>query len=205
MVSKPVEPRWRICLLAMLVCAVAWTITACGSSQSHAATSHQQASASTRGPTAHTRSLVAAPRTSGTNSTPGSFMLPQLGVASFRCGTGNRGVQPFFDMHGTTSEEKVTIKSGTTIRQNFSVKTIGHIKGHALTEVHYAPGVQIALPFGRYHVVAFKIHQGTEARMLDASLVAQFVVAKSVGGGVPGSRYACYVKHWSAEERVTPS
>jgi hypothetical protein len=57
--------------------------------------------------------------------------------------------------------------------------------------IRFAPQLQLALPTGRYGTVTFTIHQGTEARAIDATAQARFVAGNFVGAGMDGSRQAC--------------
>jgi hypothetical protein len=195
---------WRLAKPGFLGCAVALIVSACGSSQSHTQSSYRQAPVTKTTVVTTHAAPPAALAGQGTSSTPGVFVVPQMGFASFRCGTGGQGVQPFYDTQNTTSEEKVSIQAGPTVKRNFTVKTVGHVNGHPLTEVHYAPGFRLALPFGHYDTVTFTVEQGTEARTLQARVVAKFAAGNFNRKGVVGPRYACFVTHWTVDENVSP-
>jgi hypothetical protein len=184
MVNSRTSHASRIAIAGMLACAATGAATGCGSSQIRTTTMTTT--------TAATQLAGAARHQNGTGSSLGSFELPELGFASFRC-TKNGDVQPFFDMHHTPSEDMVTIRAGSTVKRNFTVKTVGHSHGHALKEVHYAPGFQVALPFGSYHTATFTVQQGTEVRALDGRVVEKFA-----------SLRRCYVRRWSAQETIAP-
>jgi hypothetical protein len=156
------------------------------------------------GPTSTTSAgLDPTPSAGGpTSSTPGSLQLPQLGSIRFRC-SARRGVQPIFDARGAPSEDQVTVHAGGLTRRNFTVRVV-HL-GHRLLgrEVIYAPGDELTLPFGHYRSASFVVHQGTEARAIDARVQITFVADRFDRYGVDGL-YACYVSRWSSRIDVGP-
>ena len=110
----------------------------------------------------------------GTSSTPGAFALLQLGSASFGCDS-NWAVQPRQDMHSAVATEKVTIRAGAIVRRNITRKVVGPVHGRPLIEQQYSSAQELALPFGRYRTVTFSLRQADEARVIDATLTADFV------------------------------
>jgi hypothetical protein len=110
----------------------------------------------------------------GTSSTPGVFELAQMGFVGFRCDR-NWRVQPFFDVRGAVAAEEVTVEGGRLTGRNFTRRVVGHDHGKPVRETRFSAAQRIALPFAHYHTVVFTLHQGTEARILDAKVMAQFV------------------------------
>ena len=130
----------------------------------------------------------------GTGSTPGVLPIPQMGFVSFRCDRAFR-VQPFFDTTGATNgADVVTVLAGDVVRRNF-VTRVMHEGGKTLHEMTISPTPVIALPYAHYRLVTFVIHEGSEARILDAKVRAQFV-AGPVGKNGRSTPHACYVKRW---------
>jgi hypothetical protein len=151
-----------------------------------------------------THSVAASQRSlnaDGTSSTPGVFVVPQMGFVGFRCDRAWR-VQPFFDLHYVAATEEVSIRAGNLIRRNFTRRLVGHTHGRPLWLARVSPAQRIALPFAHYHSVVFTLHQGTEARILDARVIALFVARVVTTKGTPPLA-ACLVKHWSVSMSVS--
>ena len=125
----------------------------------------------------------------GTSSTPAAFALPQLGSAGFRCGR-RWSVEPFFDMRLSVATEGVTVRAGAIARRNFTYKVVGRIHGKPLLEEQFSRAGVLALPFGHYRSVTFRVRQSTEARAIDATITADFG--------------PCYVRRWSVQMQVSP-
>jgi hypothetical protein len=106
-------------------------------------------------------------------------------------------VQPFCDGHGTTAEDKVTIRAGRIVRRNYLAWIVGHAHGRALTETRISPVGQLALPYRHYRTVTFTIEQGTEARIIHARVVVEFAL------GAPGRLSRCFAHRWAAVETVS--
>ena len=148
-------------------------------------------------------SSVSIPLTAeGTDSTPGVFALPQLGSVSFRCGR-NLSVQPFFSMASAVASEEVTIRAGTMTRRNFKERAVGRTHGRPVFEEEFSPAEELALPSGHYGIVNFTVHQGDEARLIEATLTAEFVAGTFRVPGVREPLAACYVKRWSVRMIVS--
>jgi hypothetical protein len=139
----------------------------------------------------------------GTNSTPGVFALPQLGSAGFRCRRGWT-VQPFFDEGSAVATEAVTIRAGSVTRRNFTDAVAGRIHGRSLIERKFSSSQRLALPSGHYRTATFTVHQGDEAREIDATVTAEFVAGTFAVRGVAGRLGTCYVKRWSVRMNVSP-
>lgn len=137
----------------------------------------------------------------GTSSTPGALGVPQMGVVSFRCDRAWRA-QPVFDAHGALATEEVTIHGGKLTRRNFTRRLVGHDHGRPLWETRFSAPKRIALPFAHYHTVVFTLHQGTEARILDTKVTAQWVagIIRKRSGPRLG---ACFVKRWLLSMNVS--
>jgi hypothetical protein len=136
----------------------------------------------------------------GTGSTPGVLPIPQMGFVSFRCDRAFR-VQPFFSTQGATNgDDVVTVRAGNVVRRNFTT-TVVHKAGKTLHEMTISPRPIIALPYAHYRLVIFVVREGSEARILDATVSAQFV-ARRVGKHGRPILGACYVKHWSLDLAV---
>jgi hypothetical protein len=116
----------------------------------------------------------------------------------------NLGVQVIFDMRGTASEDAVTIRAGGTTWRNFRTRVVGRTRaGQTLREVTYARRSRFAIPFGDYHTITIAVHQGTEARAIDATARAVFVAGMFKAGSGP-RLYGCYVRRWSSRVEVRP-
>ena len=61
--------------------------------------------------------------------------------------------------------------SGATSRARSSARS----HGRPLIEQQYSSAQELALPFGRYRTVTFSLRQADEARVIDATLTADFV------------------------------
>ena len=142
--------------------------------------------------------------TAGTNSTPGTFALPQLGSAGFSCDR-DWEVRPFFDLSSATATEAVTIRAGAVTRQNFGFRVVGRFSGRKAVEEEFSRAREVALPSGRYGSVSFTIRQGTEPRDIVATVRADFVDGTFAVRGVRGRLGACYVKRWSVRMDVSPN
>jgi hypothetical protein len=132
---------------------------------------------------------LAQPPAEGRSSTPAIFALPELGSAGFRCGR-RWAVEPFFDMRLSLATEGVTIRAGAVARRNFTYKVVGRIHGKPLLEEQFSRAGVLALPFGHYRSVTFRVRQSTEPREIDATITADFGL--------------CYVRRWSVQMDVSP-
>jgi hypothetical protein len=133
--------------------------------------------------------------TQGTGSTPGVLPIPQMGFVSFRCDRAFR-VQPFFSTRGATNgEDIVTVRAGNVVRRNFATRVV-HQAGKTFHEMTILPRPIVALPFAHYRLVKFVVREGSEARILDARVSAQFVARRVQENGRPPLG-ACLVKRWS--------
>ncbi len=118
-----------------------------------------------------------------------------MGFVSFRCDRTFR-VQPFFDNKGATNgDDAVTVRARDVVRRNFEVRVV-HYGGKAFHEMAILPTPIVALPYAHYRHVTFAIHEGGEARILDAKVSVQFV-AGPVGKNSRSTLHACYVRRWS--------
>jgi hypothetical protein len=134
------------------------------------------------------------PRAEGTGSTPGVLQVPQMGFVSFRCDRAFR-VQPFFDTHGSTNgDDVVTVRARRIVRRNFTTRVVRR-GGKTFHETTLSSAPLVALPYGHYRRVTFEIHEGSEARILDATVSAEFV-AGTVASHPGPPLHACYVKRW---------
>jgi len=132
--------------------------------------------------------------TKGTGSTPGVLPIPQMGFVSFRCDRAFR-VQPFFSARGAINgDDVVTVRAGNIVRRNFTMRVV-HQAGKALHEMTISPRPIVALPYAHYRLVTFVVREGSEARILDARVSAQFVAGRVRKNGRPILN-ACYVKRW---------
>jgi hypothetical protein len=113
---------------------------------------------------------------------------------SFRCDRAFR-VQPFFDTHGSTNgDDLVTVRAGRVVRRNFTKRVVRR-GNKTFNEITISSAPVVALPYSHYGRVTFRIREGSEARILDAGVTADFVASKSTSrDGV--SLGACYVKRW---------
>ena len=133
--------------------------------------------------------------TKGTGSTPGLLPIPQMGVVSFRCDRAFR-VQPFFSTRGAINgDDVVTVRAGNVVRRNLATRVV-HQAGKTLHEMTISPRPIVALPYAHYRRVTFVVREGSEARILDARVSAQFVARRVHQDGRPVLS-ACYVKRWS--------
>ena len=123
-----------------------------------------------------------------------------MGFVSFRCDRAFR-VEPFFDTHGSANgDELVTLRAGDLVKRNFKTRVV-HQRGKTLHETAASPNPRIALPYAHYGVVTFAVHEGSEARILDAKVSAEFVAGfRQNGRSVLG---ACYVRRWSLSLEVS--
>jgi hypothetical protein len=127
----------------------------------------------------------------GTGSTPGVLAIPQMGSVSFRCDRAFRA-QPFFSTHGSTNgDDLVTVRAGETVRRNFVTRDV-HQGGRTLHVITMSSNPTVALPYAHYGLVTFAIHEGSEARILDAKASAEFVAGRFKHNRVG----ACYVRRW---------
>jgi len=140
---------------------------------------------------------------SGTDSTPGALVLPQLGSVSFRCGP-DWSVQPMFDLRGAVATEEVTIRAGEVVRRNFTRRVVGRVHGRPLVEEQFSRGLALAVPPGHYRTVRFAVRQATEARVIEAAVRTDFVAGTFAVRGVSGRLGACYVRRWSVRIDVRP-
>jgi hypothetical protein len=132
----------------------------------------------------------------GTGSTPGVLSIPQMGFVSFRCDRAFR-VQPFFSTRGAINGDDVvvTVRAGNVVRRNFATRVV-HQAGKTLYEMAISPRPIISLPYAHYRLVTFAVREGSEARILDARVSAQFVARRvRENGRTPLG--ACLVKRWS--------
>ncbi len=136
----------------------------------------------------------------GTNSTPAAFVIPQVGTAGIRCGGGFR-VVPYFDTRGAWSQDTVTLRSGATVRRNFTSRVVGRFRGRPERVTEYARDPITTLPLSHYGTVTFAVVSGDEARILHVSLTAQLADGTFHERGYPpfGS---CMVRHWAIAMRV---
>ena len=123
----------------------------------------------------------------GTSSTPAVIALPQLGSAGVVCGR-DWTAQPFFYAGPAGATEEVRIRAGVA----------------PLVEEELSPAQQLALPFGHYRTVVFRVRQGTQAREIVATVTAEVVAGTFKVRGVPEALGACYVKRWSVAMNVNP-
>jgi hypothetical protein len=123
------------------------------------------------------------------DSTPGAFQIPQLGTVSFECDNAFR-IRPVF-LISQPGAEQVTIRAGAI--------TSSYKSGQPSP----TPPTQLSLPFGLYHSTTFIIHQGTEARMLTATIRVDLASGRYRRSG----RYfgTCLVRHWTIDMDVKPN
>jgi hypothetical protein len=121
---------------------------------------------------------------------PQSFTIPQAGRIGFRCDSAG-AVQPFYDGHGTPSEDAVTIRAGAVVRRNYTTRVVGHAHGRPLIEFRFSTPAYLALPYGDYPTVMFTIEQGTEARIIHARATVQFMPR------------LCLARGWTVVEAVS--
>jgi hypothetical protein len=118
-----------------------------------------------------------------------------MGFVGFRCDRRFR-VQPFFDTYGSVNgSDVVTVRAGRVSRRNFTTRLV-RLDGKTFHEMTISPEPVIALPFAHYRLVTFVIHEGSEARILEARVSARFISGPAGHQGRTRLR-ACYVRHWS--------
>ena len=88
-------------------------------------------------------------------------------------------------MHSAVAIEEVRIRAGAIVRCNITPrKVVGRVHGRPLIEQEYSSAQELALPFGRYRTVTFSLWQADEARVIDATLTADFVAGTFAVRGV---------------------
>ena len=118
-----------------------------------------------------------------------------MGFVSFRCDRASR-VQPYFSTRGAINgDDVVTVRAGNVVRRNFATRVV-HPTGKTLHEMTISPRPIVALPYAQYRLVTFVVREGSEARILDARVSAQFV-ARRVRKNGRTILSTCYVKRWS--------